>query len=813
MKSKKILIGATLIIAIIIAGCATFKGPMELSGVPPAVTWISPVNQDGVKDSLEVNLEFPAYKNLVVSSYSFIVADESGKNVFTIGKEAGKSKNSNLTVPSTYNWDGKDSNGKYAPDGEYFYFLKVVYGPDKKYESPTFTVIVDNTAPNLELSAAYPLFSPDGDGRLDSVRIFQRYSSVEEEWNGTIVDGKGEVINSFKWSGVASDFDWDGSNSSGKTVADGAYAYKIGSTDEAGNKALFTLDGITVNTSKASVSISRDLEVFSPNSDGKKDVVTFKISALDRAAINKWTVSIHDRTGESVRTYSGEGNLPDSIIFDGKDNKGAVLSDGLYKGHILITSKNGGTSEDVSQLFELDTTPPLVNLSAEYLLFSPDGDGNRDNIMINQSTSQEGLWTAAIIDSKGSRVKTYSWSGRAVQFSWNGLDAAGRKSADGTYTYRIESTDKADNYTIQDLPGIRIDTRVPVVSLTALQDGASPDSDGFDDYISFALTTDMPAEIKTWNIKIQDEKGQLVKTFTPEEMSTDLPERIDWNGEDENGKVIESEFTAALNVEYLKGNSVGSKTNKSFLIDVTGPKTTLSVSPVPFSPDQDGIDEILSIKTSAKDVSGIDAWEIRILDPVGNLFRKYSGRGELTDVIRWDGTNGMGEVAQAASDYTIIYTVKDRIGNSSTVKAVAPVDVLVIKDGANLKIIISSIYFVPNKADYLSLDADKVAKNLATLDRLAEILKKYSQYKIRLEGHAVRVYWDNPAKLAAEQNDVLMPLSTERAEVIKDALVSRGIKAERLTTVGYGGNRPIVPHSDLVNRWKNRRVEFILIKQ
>ena len=63
-----------------------------------------------------------------------------------------------------------------------------------------------------------------------------------------------------------------------------------------------------------------------------------------------YTKLYDDRTGESVRTYSGEGNLPDSIIFDGKDNKGAVLSDGLYKGHILITSKNGGTSEDVSRI-------------------------------------------------------------------------------------------------------------------------------------------------------------------------------------------------------------------------------------------------------------------------------------------------------------------------------------------------------------------------------------------------------------------------------------------------------------------------------
>jgi flagellar motor protein MotB len=31
-----------------------------------------------------------------------------------------------------------------------------------------------------------------------------------------------------------------------------------------------------------------------------------------------------------------------------------------------------------------------------------------------------------------------------------------------------------------------------------------------------------------------------------------------------------------------------------------------------------------------------------------------------------------------------------------------------------------------------------------------------------------------------------------------------------MNVAGYGGTRPVVPHGDLQNRWKNRRVEFIL---
>ncbi|MDA3811775.1 MAG: hypothetical protein PF518_15760 [Spirochaetaceae bacterium] len=57
-----------------------------------------------------------------------------------------------------------------------------------------------------------------------------------------------------------------------------------------------------------------------------------------------------------------------------------------------------------------------------------------------------------------------------------------------------------------------------------------------------------------------------------------------------------------------------------------------------------------------------------------------------------------------------------------------------------------------------------------------------------------------------------MPLSSLRAESIRDALILRGIDGARMSTTGRGGYDPLVPHSDLINRWKNRRVEFILIK-
>jgi outer membrane protein OmpA-like peptidoglycan-associated protein len=45
---------------------------------------------------------------------------------------------------------------------------------------------------------------------------------------------------------------------------------------------------------------------------------------------------------------------------------------------------------------------------------------------------------------------------------------------------------------------------------------------------------------------------------------------------------------------------------------------------------------------------------------------------------------------------------------------------------------------------------------------------------------------------------------------VLDALEDRGVASRLLSAVGRGGSAPVVPHSDEQNRWKNRRVDFIL---
>ena len=275
-----------------------------------------------------------------------------------------------LVLPSSFSWTGIDQEGTALPDGSYFYHIEISYGSKQQYISPEYRVIIDNTAPVLEVSAAFPLFSPDGDGRLDTLRIFQRFSSIEERWDGRFLDGSGKEVRSFLWNELATDLVWDGRDSAGNYVPDGEYSYSVTSTDRAGNKSVFELNEITVNTEKASVSIRRDLESFSPNNDGKKDRLQLTVETASSSDLISWEVSVHNRKSEPVKTFTGQNSLPGVLIFEGKDNSGKILPDGFYKAHLSISYSNGSVQENVSQLFEIDTAIPLINISSPYLLFS-----------------------------------------------------------------------------------------------------------------------------------------------------------------------------------------------------------------------------------------------------------------------------------------------------------------------------------------------------------------------------------------------------------------------------------------------------------
>jgi outer membrane protein OmpA-like peptidoglycan-associated protein len=86
------------------------------------------------------------------------------------------------------------------------------------------------------------------------------------------------------------------------------------------------------------------------------------------------------------------------------------------------------------------------------------------------------------------------------------------------------------------------------------------------------------------------------------------------------------------------------------------------------------------------------------------------------------------------------------------------------------------------------------------LDQIAQALNANRSIGVRIEG-----YTDNVGDPGFNQR-----LSEERAGSVREALIKRGVDGDRLTTRGFGEDRPIAPNQSPGGRARNRRVEFII---
>ena len=89
-----------------------------------------------------------------------------------------------------------------------------------------------------------------------------------------------------------------------------------------------------------------------------------------------------------------------------------------------------------------------------------------------------------------------------------------------------------------------------------------------------------------------------------------------------------------------------------------------------------------------------------------------------------------------------------------------------------------------------------------TVTDLISILKCYPNMTVQLEGHT-----DNTGDPDANKK-----LSVDRAEAIKALLVAGGIDESRITTAGWGQEKPIATNDTEEGKAKNRRTELIVTK-
>jgi outer membrane protein OmpA-like peptidoglycan-associated protein len=106
---------------------------------------------------------------------------------------------------------------------------------------------------------------------------------------------------------------------------------------------------------------------------------------------------------------------------------------------------------------------------------------------------------------------------------------------------------------------------------------------------------------------------------------------------------------------------------------------------------------------------------------------------------------------------------------------------------------LSDVLFAFNKYELKPEAREKLAK-------VSGILLAYPDLKVQVEG-----YTDNVGTDQYNQT-----LSQQRADAVRDYLISQSVNAGNVTAVGYGMSNPIADNSTAAGRAQNRRVNLVV---
>jgi len=222
--------------------------------------------------------------------------------------------------------------------------------------------------------------------------------------------------------------------------------------------------------------------------------------------------------------------------------------------------------------------------------------------------------------------------------------------------------------------------------------------------------------------------------------------------------------------------------------------------------------------TSNRDGSS-DIYRVRIQEPmpldilvVGRV--KHARTGALMDATVDVNSQGvMGEDTTLATingrfefrvsslrDFTMSAKKEGFIGHverlnirSQTYKNAYEVEILLDPQEKGGTITLDPIFFKQSLAEVKK-------ESIPQLNRLRDVLNKYPNIYVRIEGHT-----DSNGKAAS-----LYKLSKERAESIRAYLIRNGIDPLRIQARGLGDSKPIAPNDTRKGRETNRRVEVVI---
>jgi Tol biopolymer transport system component/subtilase family serine protease/flagellar hook assembly protein FlgD len=418
------------------------------------VSLISP-NNDGISDGL--NVIFGTSENVTLGSVIFPIVQKTDGS-YGPGAESVRTLTSDslhLAGTGIIPWDGLNDSHLPVSDGRYAVALSATDACGNSSNRLVFAE-VDTTPPVTVI--AYPGLSDAiannveirgtaDDLHLTDFLLEAGKGDVPEEWI-TLASANVPVKN-----GILGRWDISGLN--------GRWTLKLTANDSVGNR--------NINTSKIDIGKRQELfrsfrvtpDLFSPNNDGKIDTALIAATFISPCNVS---LEVRDTDGMLRKSYSFNAQSGDfSYSWDGRDNKGIVVQDGIYK--IKITAKlisNPSVLQEATSSVSVDNTLPVIQIR------QPQGNSfSKNEIVVNGTVSDLNLIEYSIRYSGDSGEALLDMGARSREDYIFGIL---NNLPEGRYTLKVSAKDLGSNITEQNII-FYIDRTPPNVVLALPKEG------------------------------------------------------------------------------------------------------------------------------------------------------------------------------------------------------------------------------------------------------------------------------------------------------------------------------------------------------
>lgn len=357
-------------------------------------------------------------------------------------------------------------------------------------------------------------------------------------------------------------------------LPDGEYTLRFELCDREGNRSTFERR-VTLFRGETAISIAGvDSPVFSPNGDGRSDLVTATVR-LPQPLRMTVEVRAGSAGGALVRTLVADETFPAgdrAFAWDGHDAQGAVLPEGAF--WIVATATNAcGGVDTRSTKIELDVTPPAVAVTSP----PPGSSVNTTVDVLGRATDDHFARYEVAFGAGPAPVEwTLVHSGSAPVGNASQVGLLGAfvpPAAPGPYTLRLLARDRAQNEA-ETRVAIEVTERALLDRLSVEPRAFSPNGDGRRDSTTIEYALLAPGRV---TLEVRDGGDTVVRRF---ESGVDRPAgtfAVVWNGTTDGGTpVAEGGLRVHVRVEDPANAAVAQEASAGLLLDRTAPTVSLT---------------------------------------------------------------------------------------------------------------------------------------------------------------------------------------------------------------------------------------------